>query len=507
MKCENRDFLKNKLKHICFTTLKSYSFDKVEKNLSEAESVSLKDLIEHKDLVIQKADKGNAVVITYRTKYLEGIKSHLSDSSKFMPLPVDEGKWLNYIINLENKLKDRFKVLKNEGKNSEKEFDNICPVGTTPGILYGNSKVHKTVVNNTPRFQRILSAINASTYLLAQYLSPILSPLTTNEFTVKNSFDFAEQVVKYDHNLYMTSLDVELLFTNIPLEETIKNCVNDLFSNNFYSGKLSRKDLYDLLKIATTESSFIFDNKLYKQIDGVAMGSPLGPTLANAFLCYYEKTWLNECPSQFKPVVYRRYVDDIFVLFKSKEHLKLFVNYMNSKHKNIKFNFETEDSNNFSFLDVKITRKNKRFVTWIFRKATFSGVYTNYDSFILDTYKIGLVHTLLFRFFKVCSSMENFRIEVEHLRSIFKCNSYPVNIIDQCIKKFLDKLYVPKQIVLTVPKKELLVVLPFLGTFSLNLRKRLYKAVSKSLTQCNIKVIFQSKNRLSSLFKFKDSIP
>ena len=62
----------------------------------------------------------------------------------------------------------------------------------------------------------------------------------------------------------MASLDVESLFTNISLEETIKNCVNDLFSNNFYSGKLSRKDLYDLLELATTESSS-FDNKLYKQ--------------------------------------------------------------------------------------------------------------------------------------------------------------------------------------------------------------------------------------------------
>ena len=180
---------------------------------------------------------------------------------------------------------------------------------------------------------------------------------------------------------------------------------------------------------------------------------------------------------------------------------------MNSKHKNIKFTFETEDSNNFSFLYVKITRKNKRFVTSIFRKATFSGVYTNYDCFILETCKTGLVHTLLFRFFKIWSSMENFHIEVEHLRSIFKCNNYPVNIINQCIKKFLDKLYVPKQIVLTVPKKELLVALPFLGAFSLNWRKRLYKAASKSLPQCNIKVIFQSKNPLSSLFKFKDSTP
>ena len=103
--------------------------------------------------------------------------------------------------------------------------------------------------------------------------------------------------------------------------------------------------------------------------------------------------------------------------------------------------------------------------------------------------------------------MENFHIEVERLRSIFKCNNYPFNIIDQCIRKFLEKLYVPKQIVPAVPKKELLAALPFLGKLSLNLRKHLYKSVSKSLPQCNIKVIFQSKNWLSNLFKFKDSIP
>ena len=92
-------------------------------------------------------------------------------------------------------------------------------------------------------------------YLLAKHLNRISSPLTTNEFTVKNSFDFAEEVVNYDHNLYMASLDVQSLIPNIPFEETIKNCVNDLFSNSFCSGKLSRKDLCELLKLATTKSS------------------------------------------------------------------------------------------------------------------------------------------------------------------------------------------------------------------------------------------------------------
>ena len=92
MKSENRDFLKDKLKDICFSTLKSYSLDKVEeKKISEAESIALESLIERKDPDIQKADVGNTGVITDRTKYLEEIKSLLSDSSKFMQLPIDEG--------------------------------------------------------------------------------------------------------------------------------------------------------------------------------------------------------------------------------------------------------------------------------------------------------------------------------------------------------------------------------------------------------------------------------
>ena len=173
VKSKNRDFLNSKLKDICFSSLKSYSFDRVEKDLSEVEFLALKNLIEHKDLVIQKADKGNTVVITDRTKYLEGIKSVLLDSSKFIQHPIDEDKWINCIVNLESKLKDRFKTIKNEEKISEKELDSICPVGTMPGILYGNPKVHKTVVNNTPKFRPILSAINTPTYSLGKFLNPI----------------------------------------------------------------------------------------------------------------------------------------------------------------------------------------------------------------------------------------------------------------------------------------------------------------------------------------------
>ena len=121
------------------------------------------------------------------------------------------------------------------------------------------------------------------------------------------------------------------------------------------------------MKTATNKSPFIFDYLLYKQVDGVAMGSPLGPTLANAILCHSEK-WLDNCPIHLKPVIYKRYVDDTFVLFSSKEHIQLFADYMSKKHKCLKFTSEAENDNSFSFLEIKITCHNQQLKTFVYRK-------------------------------------------------------------------------------------------------------------------------------------------
>ena len=101
------------------------------------------------------------------------------------------------------------------------------------------------------------------------------------------------------------------------------------------------------------------------------------------------------------PNVFKRYVDDVFVMFLYQSHLKDFVNYMNTKYPNIKFTSEFEENDSFSFLDVKITRRNNQLVTPVFRKATFSGVFTNFKSFMLVAYNFGLVYTLLHRSFSI----------------------------------------------------------------------------------------------------------
>ena len=150
----------------------------------------------------------------------------------------------------------------------------------------------------------------------------------------------------------MASFDVTSLFTNIPLQETIDIIISEIFENPQYSNLIecfrnekyfkcflpdneseisyfNKDQIREFLELATFDNYFFFSDTIYKQNDGVAMGSPLGPHLANIFMGFMEKRWLQECPIDFKPVLYRRYVDDTFLLFKSDSHFDLFLNYLN----------------------------------------------------------------------------------------------------------------------------------------------------------------------------------
>ena len=152
------------------------------------------------------------------------------------------------------------------------------------------------------------------------------------------------------------------------------------------------------------------------------MDSRLRPTLANAFLCFYDKKWLEQCPDKFKPIYYRRYVDDSFVLFKSRDYLIKFCSYWNKCYLNMKFSFEKEKNRKLSLLDVEVSRERNKFAATIYGKPTFSSVYTRFDSFLPTTYKFSMIYILFFRCYSICSNLTNFHNEVVFLKNIFLKN-------------------------------------------------------------------------------------
>ena len=186
-------------------------------------------LINENNLVIQKAVKGNTIVILDKDSYLKSAETLLKDSFKFKNIPIAPNKDLNYIMNFEKRVTDLLKKLKNKNVISEETYNKLRPVGSKPGTLYGSAKVHKPLLNGLPPFRPILSAIGTPTYKLAKLLVPVLSDITQNEFTVKVSFTFVDEILTQNSDFYVASLVVDALFTNIPLDETIDISLKKLF--------------------------------------------------------------------------------------------------------------------------------------------------------------------------------------------------------------------------------------------------------------------------------------
>ena len=126
---------------------------------------------------------------------------------------------------------------------TKKEYDSVYATGSRPHILYGSANVYKLIIDNCHSFCPILFAIGTPTYILAKFLVTVLSPLTVNEFTIHDSLSFSEEIVNFDTDCIMASLDIESLFPNTLLEETIENCTNDLFLLLTQFGILSKKIL------------------------------------------------------------------------------------------------------------------------------------------------------------------------------------------------------------------------------------------------------------------------
>ena len=120
------------------------------------------------------------------------------------------------------------------------------------------------------------------------------------------------------------------------------------------------------------------------------MGSPLGPVLANLFMGYHERNLLQEFDIG-KKMLYRSYVDDIFCMFRNEIDAENFFKYLNSKHPNIKFTMKKETNTFLPFLDILVKNEGRTFTTSVYRKKTSIGLFTQYNSFMPFSHKMGLI--------------------------------------------------------------------------------------------------------------------
>ena len=164
--------------------------------------------------------------------YISAIEEILNNHTKFSNLDMPAGKKVNYTRNLERRITSDLKQLKDEEIIDKNSFNDIKPCRSRSGVAYKLGIVHQATKNGLPPFRPILSAIGMPTYKLAKILLQFLKLLTQNKYIVRDSFHFAEEISKQDPNLYMASLNVDSLVTNISLDETIDIWIDSLYKDD-----------------------------------------------------------------------------------------------------------------------------------------------------------------------------------------------------------------------------------------------------------------------------------
>jgi len=283
---------------------------------------AIKSLRMNEDIIITKPDKGSGVVILNKNEYNDKMMTVLNDTTKFLDLGPATSN--DNTAKIEAQIQRRLLQLNKEKLISKILYKAIRPTGSQRPCMYGLPKTHKKDAPLRP----ILSMTRSAQHELAKWLTcllqPVLKDLSAN--CVSDSFTFVEEVKNFTFcpsSVFLCSFDISSLFTNVPLAETIQTCADALHNNNVLRKPSFLRDIFvELMQLATSSVEFSFNNYMYRQIDGVAMGPPLDPALANIFVGHQEQKLFNVVN---RPLAYFRYVDDTFAVFNNEDDCNAFL--------------------------------------------------------------------------------------------------------------------------------------------------------------------------------------
>lgn len=425
------------------TFKKNYKFIKEVPNISLEEIKILKNLKSLKTIVIKPADKGSAIVILSRDQYILEAERQLNDPVYYekleKPIYLDTvpmiGKILDTLKKKEFINAKQRQYLGGLGQPRERRF-------------YLLPKIHKdpktwTVPFKIPPGRPIVSDCESETYRTTEYLDFYLNPISVKHPSyVKDTYDFIDSVksLKIPFNSFFFSMDVDNLYTNIPIEDGI-SCVKKAFKM-YPDPKRPDKELIELLTINLKRNDFVFNEKFYLQIKGTAMGKRFAPAYANIYMANWELEVLKKC--KIKPFTYLRYLDDIWGIWTgSREEFDEFFGILNSHDPSIKLKLEI-NRETIEFLDTTVFKGPQFLETGkldikVFFKTTDTHTLLHKHSFHpIHTFK-GIVKAQLLRFHRICTRREDFFGAVKILFKALLKRGYTRTFLKFCLKNFQNK--------------------------------------------------------------------
>ena len=365
-------------------------------NITKEEHWAIKELRNDNTRMVLTADKGVSMVVIEKDDY--NTKSEeLLQSSTYKILTTDPTN------RHKNKLISLLKSIKAEGGISETTYKRLYPTGATTPKYYGLPKVQK---KDTP-LRPVVSNIGSVTYETAKELSRILKPLVgRSTHQVKNNQVFIHSIeeITVEPEECMMSFDVKALFTSIPIQPTLKIIKKLMEEDTCLHQRTTMpvKHIYCLLEFCLTNTYFSFQDKLYEEKEGAAMGSPISPIVANIFMEDFEIRALVTSPCT--PKIWKRFVDDAFTVI-NKNHKEAFLDHLDSINNSIQFTSEDPcKDGSIPFLDMLVIPDEEgRLKTTVYRKPIHTNQYLHCNSHHSILSKYSVIGTLFHRAKTICS--------------------------------------------------------------------------------------------------------
>lgn len=336
--------------------------------------IALKDLLENKDLIFKKADKGASIVIQDKEIYRREILTQLNDTATYRLLPQ------NPLGEILKKLGHILDYGLNQGIISENTYNFLFPCNPVTPVLYTLPKVHKSLTD--PPGRPIVSGTDSVFQASSIFLDCLLRPLAqSGRSFLKDTNHFLNHLDSFDGSLedcLLVTLDVKSLYTSIPHTLGLEAVRQAILVSEYTSEQ--QDFIMMLLDFVLSNNYFLFEDRYYLQTAGTAMGANVAPSFAIIFMNFLEESSIYPSPLFTAAKLYLRFIDDIFMVWKgSEESLSLFMSYLNSISPTISFTSEYSSAS-INFLDVKIQLMESKFSTDLFLKPTDRNAYLHYSS-------------------------------------------------------------------------------------------------------------------------------
>jgi len=239
--------------------------------------------------------------------------------------------------------------------------------------------------------------------------------------------------VKLDPDEILVSFDVVSLYTNVPVKESIQVCADLLFNKHKIGLPVDKETFIELAMIASCDVIMLTPEGYYRQVDGLAMGSPCAPLLANGWLSKYD----NQIKDNAK--IFVRYMDDIMRDIKRIAYDNK-LKEINNLHDKLSFTGEKECEGKLPFLDAKMLNNEGVLSSTWFCKPSDTGLIMNFHALAPMKYKRAVVIGFVHRIFRACSNWNNFHESIERAKTILLKNQYPPRFSDSIIQDTITKL-------------------------------------------------------------------